>query len=770
MTIHLDAEPIKTVYDQLLHVENDVYLSVTPISVYQSDEDGSTTYESALSIGTTLVGSRSGTKLLQGGAVIDSSAADLNTIEGYATRDIAWRDGAGGGNLPKSIYGWSHDLVFTATDHNTIAWTGGSIKMADATTYSIDAGNLDMSAVTYIYFDADISATVLQSTTTVGSSVGEGRFVICVVKNNAVTTADCTFQVFGGLGLGVFITADVIGANVIVANHISANTITTNELNFTPVQHNDVIARINASAEGLYITADRIQITGSTTFAANYDPSDKIQVFTSQPTTPYYIGDIWTDGTDIKYCSNARASGAFVSGDWTLAADWTNDDTADQAISDAATSQAAADGKIVTFFQAGVPTAEGSGDLWFNTGAKNLVYRATNAGDDEVTAGEWEIARDTDIAQAISDASDAQTRADEKVVTFFQDGIPTSEGIGDLWIDTNDNNKLYRAASAGADQITAGEWVLAQDDTFDQNYIIRSDSQPSTRPDGSSLKEGDIWIDTNAGNAEYTYTGASFVRNQTQIDGGYITTGTVNANRITAMSPGGSTQRIEINADGNNRLNFYDSGNNQIIRIGENLIGTTDGIKFTGNCMAFWYTSNTTAVSQIHCVKFSQNSVTGIQGLQTLYLAHGATNPTVNPTNSWVVSKVEGIRNSSNPIYGIHTRTTNVGTGPVVGHKIITIAAAGTTSGINMTTYGTGIVYGVLSTTTGIGAFSYGIFGEATGAASTNFGVFGSASGGGTNWGGYFTGNFNLASIPTSNPGVSGSVFRTGNDLRISTG
>ena len=67
MTIHLDAEAIKTVYDQLLHVENDVYLSASPISVYQSDEDGSTTYESALSIGTTFVGSRSGTKLLQGG-------------------------------------------------------------------------------------------------------------------------------------------------------------------------------------------------------------------------------------------------------------------------------------------------------------------------------------------------------------------------------------------------------------------------------------------------------------------------------------------------------------------------------------------------------------------------------------------------------------------------------------------------------------------------------------------------------------------------------
>ena len=50
--------------------------------------------------------------------------------------------------------------------------------------------------------------------------------------------------------------------------------------------------------------------------------------------------------------------------------------------------------------------------------------------------------------------------------TFAQDAIPTSTNIGDLWLDTNDNNKLYRAASIGADQVTAGEWEEYRDDTI----------------------------------------------------------------------------------------------------------------------------------------------------------------------------------------------------------------------------------------------------------------------------------------------------------------
>lgn len=46
---------------------------------------------------------------------------------------------------------------------------------------------------------------------------------------------------------------------------------------------------------------------------------------------------------------------------------------------------------------------------------------------------------------------------------FKQDAIPTSLTIGDLWFDTDDNNKIYRSAVAGADAITAGEWELLND-------------------------------------------------------------------------------------------------------------------------------------------------------------------------------------------------------------------------------------------------------------------------------------------------------------------
>lgn len=49
------------------------------------------------------------------------------------------------------------------------------------------------------------------------------------------------------------------------------------------------------------------------------------------------------------------------------------------------------------------------------------------------------------------------------VNTFAQDAIPTSLAVGDLWVDTNDSNKLYRAASIGADAIAAGEWILYND-------------------------------------------------------------------------------------------------------------------------------------------------------------------------------------------------------------------------------------------------------------------------------------------------------------------
>ena len=44
--------------------------------------------------------------------------------------------------------------------------------------------------------------------------------------------------------------------------------------------------------------------------------------------------------------------------------------------------------------------------------------------------------------------------------TLSGEGVPTSLAEGDLWFNTDDN-RWYRAESVGADEITAGEWVLS---------------------------------------------------------------------------------------------------------------------------------------------------------------------------------------------------------------------------------------------------------------------------------------------------------------------
>ena len=49
-----------------------------------------------------------------------------------------------------------------------------------------------------------------------------------------------------------------------------------------------------------------------------------------------------------------------------------------------------AGGGITTFRQSAIPVAVTAGDLWIDTD-NNKLYRATNAGDDQIIAGEWEL-------------------------------------------------------------------------------------------------------------------------------------------------------------------------------------------------------------------------------------------------------------------------------------------------------------------------------------------------------------------------------------------
>lgn len=132
--------------------------------------------------------------------------------------------------------------------------------------------------------------------------------------------------------------------------------------------------------------------------------------------------------------------------------------------------------KVSIFAQDSIPTSTAVGDMWFDTNDYNRAYRAASIGADEITAGEW-----------------VEVADQRKVSVFAQNGVPTSIAVGDLWIDTDDENKLYRAASIGADAITAGEWVL-HDDQRAADALLKSDTGQTFTGD-FNLNDANVKID-----------------------------------------------------------------------------------------------------------------------------------------------------------------------------------------------------------------------------------------------------------------------------------
>jgi hypothetical protein len=138
-------------------------------------------------------------------------------------------------------------------------------------------------------------------------------------------------------------------------------------------------------------------------------------------------GVSWADVTDARIADTAAAAAS--------------------AITAAAGAQATADGKVTTFFASQQPTATGVGDLWIDQASNNQLKRWSGTS--------WLLVRDAGITQAINAASNAQTTADGKIVTFYQTNQPTGGKVGDLWFDTDDQNHLYRHNGA--------TWVSARD-------------------------------------------------------------------------------------------------------------------------------------------------------------------------------------------------------------------------------------------------------------------------------------------------------------------
>jgi hypothetical protein len=107
-----------------------------------------------------------------------------------------------------SLLDLTHNIVFSVTDKDTVAWTLGTITLSNGRTFSIVAGDTDtrltaaaltspMNARTYIYLDTTLSSTILQATYTVSTAMGANKKLIATAQNQA---AQATFTVYDGIG------------------------------------------------------------------------------------------------------------------------------------------------------------------------------------------------------------------------------------------------------------------------------------------------------------------------------------------------------------------------------------------------------------------------------------------------------------------------------------------------------------------------------------------------------------------------------------------
>lgn len=247
------------------------------------------------------------------------------------------------------------------------------------------------------------------------------------------------------------------------------------------------------------------------------------------------VGDLWFDTDDGNKMYRWSGSAWVVSQDTAITTAINNAAAANTAAGNA---QTTANSKITTYYQAGAPTGGTytTGDLWVRS-ADNRLHRWSGSA--------WTEVVDTSIATAQAAATAAASVADGKVTTFFQTSVPTSISIGDLWIDTDDGNKPYRANAKNVSTIvTNGNgWYAIQDAGITTALTGLAGKittyYQATMPSETGPVTGDLWIDTDDGNRIYRFnaslgSGSKWV--STQFGGGAIQDASISGVKLVASS------------------------------------------------------------------------------------------------------------------------------------------------------------------------------------------------------------------------------------------
>jgi hypothetical protein len=355
-----------------------------------------------------------------------------------------------------TLRGWSHDLTFSASDNDTVAWGSGSIYLPNGTTYSIDAGNTgNMATVTYVFLDTAVSETVLQITTTASSAVGTNRILVCVAQDVA-SGKDAQFQVFGGADASelVLLTADVIAADTITANEIAANTITGAEV-------------LTMDLTTKTLTADTGTIGGWSMTASTLSSSN---VTLASGANPYLaVGSAMAYATGTGFWAGFDSGTAkFRVGSTTAYARWTGTDF--QILGASVASPAT--GSAYTLLG------------W----AQTCVFSAVDADTVAWAAGDLDFSQGE--SYSISGSNTGNMTAGTTYYVYWDNGATTQYNVSTTYTDAVGHGKVLvaicRPASDGTEAVfqvlggTSGEFVFITADQIAANTITANEIAANT--------------------------------------------------------------------------------------------------------------------------------------------------------------------------------------------------------------------------------------------------------------------------------------------------
>lgn len=155
-----------------------------------------------------------------------------------------------------------------------------------------------------------------------------------------------------------------------------------------------------------------------------------------------------------------------------------------------------ADGKTFTHFGTAFPSKADSRDIFYNTSSKQayicpIGYDESFTGD---RATKWSTIDDP-VSRA--KAESALALHDNRIDTFVQPDMPAEADIKDMWVDTDDNYQIYTCIAS----YTTGTGTIAN------NWRKSSDTSKTNTVTGPTLPPraslGDLWVKSDENNKIY---------------------------------------------------------------------------------------------------------------------------------------------------------------------------------------------------------------------------------------------------------------------------